>query len=121
MLKYMKCLRENEMSNTTCRPQAKDYFQCRMEQWATFSHMNTIVIIIGTYQIVICRLYVASIGHNEQIFWSFITVINNPFFTPCSNLMKAEDWNKLGFSDLEQNKEEKTWSKQYAQQDIIDC
>ncbi|ELT97517.1 hypothetical protein CAPTEDRAFT_163231 [Capitella teleta] len=49
MIKYMKCLRDNKMSNTICRPDAKEYFQCRMQH----------------------------------------------------GLMKAEDWNKLGFADLD--------------------
>jgi len=58
MIKYMKCLRTNDMSNADCRQQSKDYLQCRMEH----------------------------------------------------NLMKTEEWDKLGFQDLadkEQKEKEK--------------
>ncbi|XP_074648901.1 cytochrome c oxidase assembly protein COX19-like [Tubulanus polymorphus] len=32
MMKYMRCLRENEMQNSSCREQSKDYLQCRMDR-----------------------------------------------------------------------------------------
>lgn len=31
MIQYMKCLRNNDNNNTTCRKDAQDYLACRME------------------------------------------------------------------------------------------
>ena len=33
MAKYMRCLRENRLENTACRPLAKDYLQCRIDRF----------------------------------------------------------------------------------------
>ncbi len=30
MVKYMACLRENQMQNTKCRTESKEYLECRM-------------------------------------------------------------------------------------------
>lgn len=48
MLRYMKCLRENNMNNTNCRTVSKEYLQCRMdknlmakEDWKKLGYTDT--------------------------------------------------------------------------------
>ena len=47
MVRYMRCLRENSHQHVECRPQAKDYLQCRMDKYV--ANIYDVFLLIGDY------------------------------------------------------------------------
>lgn len=55
MMKYMKCLQENEMENTKCRQESLNYLKCRMDRQLILNivknfHLKIIYIITLSFQ-----------------------------------------------------------------------
>jgi len=49
MVRYMRCLWENSQEHVKCRPQAKEYLQCRMDKYVLNlrRHMHNEKYVIG--------------------------------------------------------------------------
>lgn len=70
---YRNCLRENNNSSTLCRPKAKDYFECRMQRYAS------------TGSSACDGRYAAHQPHH-----------------PCRGLMQREEWEKIGLGEQQE-------------------